>query len=307
MKDFFLFLLVLFILPNSAYTKTIERVEAVVEGQMVLKSELRSFQKNFNNKSLVNQNLITLAGIKAKPKKKEALDYLILKKMIVLHSSKEKGGADVDAVADREITKLAKQNNVSTSALKSELKTRGVDFETYKKFIGESSLIRDTIERNVVSQVRPTEEDFVSYLKKNDISSIKTSYTYDLDQIFISKGLNDKLKIAKKINSNNFKEYFKNADALGLDVLSLGTLRYREISPRHQSHLKSAKAESVKVIEEKNGFRIFYVNSKTTSYKIPNTQKIQGLQKVFYDGLIKDRFKSWSDNIKQGFFVRINS
>lgn len=307
MKDFFLFTIVFFLCINVANAKVIERVEAVVEGQMVLKSDIKDFQKNLNNKNLVNQNLVMLTGVKNKPKKKEALDYLILKKMLILHSSKEKGGASISEVAEKEIGKLAKQNNVSTKQLKSELSSRGINYEKYKNFIGESSLIRDTIERNVVSQVRPTEEDFVSYLKKQDISGITSSYTYDLDQIYISKSLNDKIKLTEKINSDNFRDYFNRAKELGLDVLALGTLKFREISPRHQSSLKTAKSDSVKVIEEKTGYRIFYVNTKTTSYNIPNTQKIQNLQKKFYDELVRNRFKVWSDNIKQGFFVRINS
>ena len=308
MKDFLLFSLVILLQPYTLQAKVIERVEAVVEGQMVLKSEIQSFQKNLKDKNLVNQNLTTLVGIGEKAKIKDVLDYLILKKMLILQSTKEKGGVTLEELADDEINKLARQNKIRPEQLKSEIKARGIDFYKYKRFIGESSLIRDTIERNVVSQVRPTEEDFVSYLKKNEINTISSSYTYDLDQIFISKGLNEKLNLVNKINNDNFKEYFDKADELGLDALSLGPLRFREISPKHKPFIKAANTESItKPIQESNGYRIFYINSKLTSFNIPNTKAIQELQRKFYDELIKERFKVWSENIKQDFFVRINS
>jgi hypothetical protein len=308
MKDFFFVSIIFLIIPSFSSAKVIERVEAVVEGQMVLKSEVQEFKKNSDNQNLINQNLISLVGISEKPTNKEILDYLILKKMLVLQSKKEKGGVTLEELAENEINKLARQNNITADQLKREIISRGIDFEGYKRFIGESSLIRDTIERNVVSQVRPTEEDFVSYLKKNNINTISSSYTYDLDQIFISKGINDQTSLVSKINADNFREYFENAEKYGIDTLALGVLRFREISPKHKPFISAAKVNSItKPIQEENGFRIFYLNSKMTSFNIPNTKEIQALQRKFYDELIKDRFEVWSENIKQDFFVRINS
>ena len=293
--------------PVLLQAKTIERIEAVIEDQMVLKSEVKAFKENFKKKNLINQNLTTLVGIDDGAKDKEILDYLILKKIIILQSKKEKNGITLEELADKEINQLTQQNNITADQLKREITARGIDFHKYKRFIGESSLIRDTIERNVVSQVRPTEEDFVSYLKKNDIDTITSSYTYDLDQIFISKGLNEKTNLVSKINSKNFRQYFEKAEKLGIEALSLGSLRFREISPKHKTFIISANTESItRPIEEKNGYRIFFINSKITNFNIPNTQQVQTLQRKFYDELIKKRFKVWSESIKQDFFVRIN-
>ena len=308
MNAFFLISLLTVFFPTSSQTKIIERIEAVVEGQMILKSEVQEFKKNAKNKNLINQNLITLAGMDGKTKNKEILDYLILKKMLVLQSKKENEGIAFEEQADKEINTLARQNNITANQLKKEITSRGIDFHSYKKFIGESSLIRNTIERNVVSQVRPTEEDFVSYLKKNNINTITLSYTYDLDQIFISKGLNEKTNLISKINDDNFRDYFENAKEFGIDTLALGSLRFREISPKHKSFIETAKEKSItKPIDEGNGYRIFFINKKTASFNIPNTKKIQALQRKFYDELLKERFKVWSANIKQNFFIRINS
>ena len=308
MRDFLLISLSFIFITSSLEAKVIERVEAVVEGQMVLKSEVKDFKTNIKQKNLVNQNLTTLVGIDEKSKSKDVLDYLILKKIIILQSKREKGGVTVNELADNEVDKLARQNNITPDQLRKEISNRGIDFSKYKTFIGESSLIRDTIERNVVSQVRPTEEDFVSYLKKNNVSAITSSYTYDLDQIFVSNSINERTNLISKITSKNFREYFNNANDYGIDTLSLGALRFREISPKHKPFIQDAQTETVtSAIKEDTGYRIFYINSKTTSYNIPNTQEIQALQRKFYDELIKARFKVWSESIKQDFFVRINT
>lgn len=290
-----------------SYAKIIEQVKVVVDEQMILKSELSEFEKKIKSENLVNQNLMSLFGLSSNPTQEDILNYLILKKVLVLKSSKEKGGVALDNLADREIQNLASQNNITQDQLRKEIESRGINFNDYKTFIGESSLIRDTIERNVISQVRPSEEDFVSFLKRNDITDIRSSFTFDLDQIFVSKSIQNETKILNQINAQNFKTFFKNPEKYNLDALALGTLKFRDLSSQHQKFVKELDdGELSQPIEENNGFRLFFVNNKTTSYNIPNSPAVQAKQKEFYDNLIKNRFTTWTSNLKQDFFIRIN-
>ena len=292
---------------TTSLAKVIERIKVVVDEEMILKSELDEFENKIKSESLVNQNLMSLSGLDSKPSEEEILNYLILKKMLVLKSSKEKGGVSLEDLAEKEIKSLASQNNISQDQLKREIESRGINFNEYKTFIGESSLIRDTIERNVISQVRPSEEDFVSFLKRNNIDNIQSTFTFDLDQIFISKSIQSKTKILEQISASNFKNFFNNSEKFNIDALALGTLKYRDLSPQHQKAIKElGNGELSVAIEEPNGYRLFYVNSKNTSYNIPNTPAVQSKQKEFYDNLIKAQFANWTSSLRQDFFIRIN-
>jgi len=288
--------------------KILERVEAVVEGHMILKSEVSTFKKRLTGKKLINQNLIDLVGLQKKASSKEILDFLVLKKLLVAQSTKEKGSLSLQSYIKNEIAQLARQNKMTAQELEKEIVSQGIDFSSYKKFIGESSLIRNTIERNVISQVRPDEEDFVSYLKTNNIKGIATSYIYNLDQVFIPLTVKDASDLTLKINSSNFKNYFKESEKYNLDAVSLGEIRLTELSPQLRDVIKPFQAGSAtQALKEQGGYRIFYINSRKTSFNIPNTPEIQKLQRVFYDKLIKQRFKAWSKNIRSQYFVRINS
>jgi parvulin-like peptidyl-prolyl isomerase len=295
-------------MATQVEAKILERVEAVVEGHMILKSEVSSFKKRLTGKKLINQNLIDLVGLKKKASSKEVLDFLILKKLLVAQSTKEKGSLNLQDSVKNEIAQLARQNSMTPKELENQIVSQGIDFNSYKKFIGESSLIRNTIERNVISQVRPDEEDFVSYLKSNNIKGIASSYIYNLDQIFIPLTLKDASDLALKMNSNNFKNYFKESEKYGIDATSLGDIRLTELSPQLREVIKSYQAGNVtQALKEQGGFRVFYINSRKTTFNIPNTPQIQKLQRVFYDKLIKERFKAWSKTISSQYFVRINS
>jgi len=293
---------------NFAHAKTVEKVLAVVEGQMILASEVKHFSKKLKTKTLVNENLINFLELNQKqPSSQDILNYLVSKKVITSFALKDLNIASIDTVIEKEVNTLAKQNQITTSQLKKEISSRGIDYNDYRNFIGEASLIRSAIERNVVSKVRPTEEDFVSFLKENGISNIKPSYVYDLDQIYISKDNPDAKKTIQSITSSNFKKYFASADNLNLQALKLGSLKASDLSKTHASTLSKTSENSItKVFEEKSGYRIFYVNLKKGNFQIPNTANVKNLQKKFYDSKIQEQFKIWMSEIKPTFFVRLN-
>lgn len=300
-------IILLFTLNTVAHAKVVERVLAVVEGQMILKSDVDSFQKKLSHKSLVNENLISFLNLSTKSKsQKDILNYLIAKKIIIVFSEKDLNISTQDSLISKELAALAQQNKISVTQLKKEIVARGIDFENYKKFIGESSLIRSALERNVISQVRPTEEDFVSYLKRNGTSGIVPAYSYDLDQIYISKTDPKALILAKSITSDNFKDFFT-SKASTLEATKLGALKASDISKDHAKAVQSIQQNNISpIIHEANGYRIFYVNSKRGNFNIPNTAKVRSLQKKYYDSKIKDQFELWFGEIKPQFFVRIN-
>jgi peptidyl-prolyl cis-trans isomerase SurA len=301
-------ILALLLFTQFAQAKTVERVLAVVEGQMILASEVDSFSAKLRKKNLVNENLITFLKLnQTNPSNKDVLNYLVSKKVITAFALKDLNLTSTESVIETEIGNLAKQNKISTSQLKTEITSRGIDYEDYRQFIGESSLVRSAIEKHVVSQVRPTEEDFVSYLKENGVNNIEPSYLFDLDQIYISKKASDAEKLAKSINSKNFKKYFSSAQSFGFQAVKLGALRASDLSSTHsKSLIQSSEGTISKVFEEASGYRIFYINLKKGNFKIPNTDKIKNLQKSFYDTKIQEQFSLWMSEIRPSFFVRLN-
>jgi len=296
------------LLTQIAQAKTVERVLAVVEGQMILASEVNDFSKQLKKNSLINENLVTFLKLKkSNPSKTDVLNYLVSKKIITSFALKDLSLSSSESIIEREVSNLAKQNQISTTQLKKEITSRGIDYNDYRDFIGESYLVRSAIEKNVVSKVRPTEEDFVSYLKENGVNNIKPSYVFDLDQIFIPKKTTDAKKIAESINSNNFKKYFASAENLSLQAVKLGSLSASDLSSTHSLTLvQTSEGSTTKAFEENSGYRVFFVNAKKGNFQIPNTSKIQNLQKKFYDAKIQEQFNNWMGEIRPSYFVRLN-
>lgn len=299
---------ILFFCGLPAHAKIVEQVLAVVEGHMILSSDVKTFSKKLKKKNLINENLIGFLGLNTKKTSdKEILNYLVSKKIITSFALKDLNLTSSESIVEKEVANLAKQNRISQKQLKKEIVSRGINYTEYKDFVAESSLIRSAIEKHVVSRVRPTEEDFVQFLKTNGVRGIKPSYVFDLDQIFIPKNTSDAKNLSSLINKDNFKKYFASAEKLKLQALKLGTLRASDLSPTTSKALIKTSEDNIsQVFKEDGGYRIFFVNLKKNNYSIPKTARVTALQKKFYDQQIQAQFISWLNEIKPSFFVRLN-
>lgn len=287
--------------------KIIEKVVAIVEGEMILKSDISKFKARLKNGELVNLALLGLFDQKKVAATKESiLDYLIAKKIILLQAKKEKIVVN-EKLINRELGNLANANSISTKELEQEIKNRGIDLEVYKEFIGETAVTRNVIEREVVSRVRPSEEDFLSYLKKNGVTKINTEYEYELAQIYFSKGIKDARKKIEKITTNNFLSAGQRVSSQEGEYTDLGKLKMGQMSKLISKPLKGlSRGDLTSIISDESGYRVLYVKDRTSSTQIPNTKKVAKLRETFFKANVESQFKNWLNNIKNSFFVRKN-
>lgn len=308
MQKFRPFIIALFItLPFYSGSKIVEKVVAVVEGEMILQSEVNSFKDRIKKGYLVNESLLGLFDKKKILKNNdELINYLISKKLITVHAAKNNMPITEDVIK-KELTNLASQNGISVDKLEKEIKNRGVDFSLYKSFIGESAVTRNLIEREVIARVRPSEEEFLSYLKKEGVSNLEPEYEFDLAQIFLPNEVKNGEQLLKKVNSNNFSSMQDRLIKLGADTDDLGKFKTQDMSP---SILKAtnglSRGDVSKILSDTTGNRVIYVKDKLSSLKIPNTKKVQKLQQKFYAENIQIKFDNWLGELKNSYFIRKN-
>ncbi len=293
--------------PFYSGSKIVERVVAVVEGEMILQSEVNNFKNRVKKGYLVNESLLGLFNRKEILKSNDKLvDYLISKKIITIHAAKNNMGINEDVIK-KELDNLATQNGISVAKLEAEIKNRGVDYDLYKNFIGESAVTRNLIEREVIARVRPSEEEFLSYLKKEGVSNLKPEYEYDLAQIFISKDDKKASSQLKKITKENFTSMQQRLLKLGADTDDLGKFKTNDMSAAILKATNGlSRGDISQVLTDSAGSRVIYVKDKLSSFKIPNTKKVRKLQQKFYAENIQTRFDSWLGELKESYFVRKN-
>ncbi len=139
----------------------LDRITVIVNDDIIVQSELNKAVEKLTREYLAKKQPLpdetTL--------RKQALDSLILKS-IELQQAK-KMGLKVTAVhIDQLLEKLAAQNKVTLAQLRQAIQAEGMDFQTFRKELGESYLINQ-LEQNVIrSRIQINEQDIDEEVKK---------------------------------------------------------------------------------------------------------------------------------------------
>ena len=168
MKNILVLLVVLIIFNGKIIGKVIDGIALRVDGNIITLYEIQEMQDKF------------------KLNKKEALDLLILNKLKE-NEIKRLNIKVSDNDVDNEINNIILSNKITKDILKNSLKSRGVEFEDYKKELKEIILDRELIRKILQSNTNIASE-----------SELKKFYTQNEDKFSIPL----KIKVTTYISNN---------------------------------------------------------------------------------------------------------
>ena len=191
------------------YSKTLEEVVAIVNDEMILRSDVDDFKKKLKAGTLTDELLIQSDDDRKKALKndKVLLDKLIQSKII----DSEIKRLDLQVTVERiesEIRSIAKRNGINRSQLIEALKGQGMPFSEYQEFIRKSIERRSLVEREINSKIKISDEDVAAYYLKNNKDASNKIFEYTLSHIFISSNKRGD-KAAKQRGSEVYKKLKK--------------------------------------------------------------------------------------------------
>jgi peptidyl-prolyl cis-trans isomerase SurA len=158
-------LLVLAFLTSAAHARTIDRVVAVVNDEIVLDSELEEFTAPALRAPI---DLDTPEGASTfETLKKKSLDKLIDQRLVNQQAVELKLTVGPDEV-DRAIDEIKKQNKIDDAEFVDALKAQGLTLEGYRKSMKKQILDMKVINTAVRSRVQVTEEEVKTAYNQSD-------------------------------------------------------------------------------------------------------------------------------------------
>lgn len=178
----------LVVLTNSlpAYGEIIEKIFAVVNGELITFSELKSAEAEFT-RALSQKFQGEELEKQIADMKKNLLDSLIEQK-IILSYARDKN-YDVAGEVDLTIKNLKKQNNISSDdELKQALAQQGLEYESWKKQLGENFMQRRYIGEVLGQKINDSIDNaaIMAYYKAN-IKEYTIPAKLSLNCIFLDK------------------------------------------------------------------------------------------------------------------------
>lgn len=308
---------VAFILLLAAFTeaKVIERILAIVNGQIITKMDFDDYRKKLKSGGLVDDALLRMNDPKSLMSSDQALlDHLVNEKL--LDSEVKRRGLEVPFErVEKEIRTITARNNIGRNELKQTLKKQGVSFAEYQDFIKTTLERQALIEREVSSKIKISDEDVAAYYaSKLGGAGV---YQYELAHImFLNKngGPAEAKKRAeaalKKLQQGQpFETLAKqlSEDPGYADNGLLGTFKSNELAPNWQGPIRELKpGDHSPVLSSKAGYHIVKVLNRVVVSAPDSDRERDRIRETLFNEAFKVQFKNWLAQLRQEAFIRIN-
>ncbi len=292
-------LIILIFLSVTTYAKTVDNIIAIVNKEIILKSDLKTLESNIKKGVLFDLEYASLFDTnKLKSDKKTQIDYLVSEQLFMEHS-KSSGVYDKSKKQlDSEIIKIAEGNQMTLEQFKKEIVNQGVTFDDYKDFIFKSLIRKRIIDAEITSRIEISESDIIQYLLQKGSSSFEPSFVYSISHIVI-EGDDDPSKIESSIRKDGFEASLKfslNQDNKGF----LGNFNETELAKPFRSTVKNLKISEVSSPIAMNG-KIFFIrlDDKKRINELPDTPEVRKARLAIIQSSIATEVQAWIEERKQ--------
>jgi peptidyl-prolyl cis-trans isomerase SurA len=254
-----------------AFSEIIEKIYAVVNGEIITYSELKNAEIEMTN-MLRRQHADDQLAEKIIEMKKDLLNRLIDQK-IVLSAAKERN-YNVDAELEYIKKEIKKNNNISSDEeLKTAIQAQGIDYDEWEKQLKETSMQHMLIREEIGSKIQIDNAEIMEYYKIN-IKNYTKPRELSLNCIYLEKTDNQdpanlyekRLTIDSELKNSNFKEVSKKHSQLpgSENNYFLGKYKMGEVDEKiEEEALKLKKDEHSSWIETDSGWYIIQLLDRT--------------------------------------------
>lgn len=301
-------------LSLSLNAEVVDRILAVVNGEILTQSDLNNFKRRIKKETLLD-DLFDVDYKKIVKQKDQLLKHLIDQKIVDSEVTRLKLGAN-DKRVDSEISKIAASNGINTSSLKKRLKTDGISFNDYKTFIKNRLERQALIQKEITSKIRISDDEVKSFYTKNSSNSETDVFEYSLSHILIkvndnkASALERAKMVTNKINSGmNFSDAASqytedpNYSSGGF----LGVFKSGEFLPAFENAVKNIDEGKIsEPVLVGSSYIILKLNKKQI-IENPNFLKVKERIRAQLQQLaFKKQFRFWLAQKRQESNIKIN-
>jgi len=302
----------------AASAKTVERVVAIVNDQVLLLSDVENFRKKLTTDGLVDDALVAMADKDRLIKDRQSLiNFLIDEK--VLDSEVKKRGLEITFErVEQEIRNILKNRHINRNQLKDVLAEKGASMADYQAFIKASLERQSLIEREVSSRIKISDEDIAGHYLRTKGPRLNQAYEYSLAHIlFLPSNGGEKAaraRATKAIGKIKGGEAFERVAEQSSEDPNfskdgfLGDFRTGEMTKEIEEGVRGLNIGDVSgPIKTRLGIHVVKVLKKKVTGDPELEDKKEQLRSVLFADAFKRQFRSWLDQRREEAFVRINA
>lgn len=299
--------------PQSSAAKVIEKVHAVVNGEIITLTQIQDYKRRLKSGGFLNDLIFTDPEVRQRASEDE--DYLLqlmIQERIMDYEIKRLGLQVTEQRVKKEITTMAQRQNMSVEQMQQAIADQGVDFADYKNFIKKSIERRQLVEKEISSKIKISEQDIANQYLSEFGGKVAQIFEFDLAHILFDQ---DDEEIAKKVfkqikSGKKFEELVKEHsqdEGSREENGAFGSFKSGEmIASIEQAIADLDIGETTPVVKTPMGLHIF----KVTDKKLIDDPQMQKQKERIYQQLMAREFKEqldfWLSQKKKDAIIQIN-
>jgi len=297
---------------TNAKSMLLDRVDAIVGDEVILRSQLIKFKTNFNRRKQIDPLLVMTSEEKLTTS--YLLELLIRERLISQYLNKHSIEV-TDEMVNQQILQIQTANNLTRTQLKQALELEGYNFSDYYQHMKSSLKTNSFIERELRPKIRITQDDlkneyFKTYIGKSlpikyRISHIyldTSSYKTRSDAVEFMRSIRNRI-LAGENFSDLAKAYSQGPAAeTGGD---LGVLSLENLSSELASAAAKMKIGEVsQIINSSSGVHLIRLSDKVAGTNADFQEKKDELQNKIYRKRLVQLLEDWFQNKKKDTYVK---
>jgi peptidyl-prolyl cis-trans isomerase SurA len=312
-----LFSLLALLMPLNLRGEVVDRIVALVNGEIVTLSELEQMGKPIFER--IRQNSTAAErGERLKKARREVLDRIIESKLLDEEIKKRKievPERDVDAA----IQEVLKSSNLTENDMKKALAREGMTYSAYRKKVRDELGKMRLVSREIKSKIVIEEERVREYYRKN-LEKFTDPLEVKLQQIFFAvpkdAGKEETDAVRREARSildrarkgEDFSELarkFSQGPAAGEGGL-LGYFKHKELMPElEEAGFKLKPGEISDLVRSPSGFHILRVMERKGGEPRPYAEVHSKIREDLSEAEAQEKFNEWMKELKSKAYIEI--
>ena len=308
---------IILLFPYETGAEIIDKIVAIVNGDIITLSELREISVPYLEK-MKSKFSLNYDEEQFKETERRILDQLIDEKLVIQEADRLEIVIEEKDV-DMAIRDVRDSSKLSEDQFKHALDEEGVSFEEYREQLKNQIKKMRFLEQEIKYRIQIKEKEIESYYKEHK-DSFNTPPEVKLQQILlmtpseaseqeISQIRGKAEEILKKIrNGEDFDTMVKlhsqdSSAAAGSDI---GFFKQGELIPALNEVAFSLNAGEISsVIQSSLGFHIIRILDKRERQKMTKEERWEEIEGILYNQKVEDKFKQWIKELRKKSYIKI--
>lgn len=294
--------------PLLGEAREIDRTAVLVNGDVVLRSDVSVFRKNFSLRRELDPFVSLLAYTQDKANnEKNNLDYLVQERLVL-----QKYSASEEEI-EEEINSVQRNNRIDREHLKEVLKSQGVKFDDYRRLMGVSLSKRKLIEKDLRPLAAISDEDVKNYYYTDAAYQVrrkenKLVLSYTLQQMLIPSSSVAEMAQKKLRAGEDYDSVASELASRGVESSRLGTISEENMNSKIREAIQGLKVgEATKTISAGTTYMILRV-LEIGAPKDPVFEKErERIRNELFQKALVSQLRLWTERERASSYIHVSN